>query len=395
MLIQHAPRFVKPAPLKNDGSDERTDRPLAAAANAGPAAVSRETKMTDAIDRKSQHLDIVLRRDVAARGVTPGFESVRFEHVALPEMAVGDVDLSTAFLNRRLGAPLLISSMTGGPQRAEAINRAIAETAQNLKIAFGVGSQRVALEEGAAGLARAGFSRALRDAASDVPLLANLGGAQLRAAGGIEMARRAVDMIGADAIIVHLNPLQEAVQPEGDRNWHGVLAGLEALQRASAVPVIVKEVGAGISGTVARQLWDAGIRIIDVAGAGGTSWAAVEAERTTDPIAKAIAAPFRDWGIPTARALVDVRAACPGATIVASGGLKDGLDAAKAIRLGADLAGFAGGILAAALEGGEALSERFRIVIEQLRLACFCTGSRNLAGLRQARLIEGGDVNRG
>ncbi len=340
------------------------------------------------IDRKSQHLDIVLKRDIAARGVTTGFEAIRFEHASLPEMALADVDVSTTFLNRRLGAPLLISSMTGGPARAEAINRAIAEAAQHLKIAFGVGSQRVALESGTAAIGQGGFSRALRDAAPDVPLLANLGGAQLREPGGIDMARRAVEMIGADAIIVHLNPLQEAVQPEGDRDWCGVLASLEALQRTSSVPVIAKEVGAGISGTDARRLWDAGIRIIDVAGAGGTSWAAVEAERSTDPIAKAIAAPFRDWGIPTARALIDVRAACPAATVIASGGLRDGLDAAKAIRLGADLAGYAGGILEAALDGGEALSNRFHIVIEQLRIACFCTGSRTLADLRHARLLH-------
>ena len=283
--------------------------------------------MTDGIERKSQHLDIVLRRDVGARGVTNGFEAIRFEHVALPEMALGDIDLSTTFLNRRLGAPLLISSMTGGPERAEAINRAIAEASQHLKIAFGVGSQRVALE-GAAGASqqggpgRGGLGRNLRDAAPDVPILANIGGAQLAGKGGLDMARLAVDMIGADALIVHLNPLQEIVQPEGDRDWRGILAALEVLQRGSQVPIIVKEVGAGLSGATAKRLWDAGIRIIDVAGAGGTSWAAVEAERSSDARAKEIAAPFRDWGIPTARALIDVRAACPAATVIASGGIK-------------------------------------------------------------------------
>lgn len=350
--------------------------------------------MTDGVTRKSQHLDIVLRGDVGARGVTTGLDAIRFEHVALPEMAIGDVDLSTTFLNRRLGAPLLVSSMTGGPERADGINRAIAEAAQSLKIAFGVGSQRVALESDTAALSRGGFGRHLRDAAPDVPILANFGAAQLAGWDGPDMARRAVDMIGADALIVHLNPLQEVVQPEGDRDWRGVLDKLEALQRGSEVPVIVKEVGAGISGAVARRLWDAGIRIIDVAGAGGTSWAAVEAERARDARAKAIAAPFRDWGIPTAKAIGAVRAACPSATIIASGGLKDGLDVAKSIRLGADLAGFAGGILEAALGGGEVLAERLGIVVEQLRIACFCTGSRSLADLRQARLVEAvpGDV---
>ncbi len=343
--------------------------------------------MTDGVTRKSQHLDIVLKRDVAAHDVTTGFQAIRFEHVALPEMALADVDVSTTFLNRQLGAPLLISSMTGGPERADGINRAIAEAAQHLRIAFGVGSQRVALEGGTAGLARGGFGRHLRDAAPDVPILANFGAAQLRGWDGGDMARRAADMIGADALIVHLNPLQEVVQPEGDRDWRGVLDALAALAKASPVPVIVKEVGAGISGVIARRLWDAGIRIIDVAGAGGTSWAAVEAERSSDARAKEIAAPFRDWGIPTARAVADVRAACPSATLIASGGLKDGLDVAKAIRLGADLGGFAAGVLDSALLGGEALSGRLGVVVEQLRIACFCTGSRDLAALRRARLV--------
>jgi isopentenyl-diphosphate delta-isomerase len=344
--------------------------------------------MTDGVTRKAQHLDIVLKRDVAAHAVTTGLEAIRFEHAALPEMALSDVDLSTTFLNRRLGAPLLVSSMTGGPERADSINRAIAEAAQHLRIAFGVGSQRVALEGDSAALARGGFGRHLRDAAPDVPILANFGAAQLREWNGADMARRAVDMIGADALIVHLNPLQEVVQPEGDRDWRGILDALAALQKASPVPVVVKEVGAGISGALARRLFDIGITIIDVAGAGGTSWAAVEAERIADPRAKEIAAPFRDWGVPTARALIDVRSACPGATVIASGGLKDGLDVAKAVRLGADLAGFAAGILDAALQGGEALSGRLGVVVEQLRIACFCTGSRTLAELRGARLVE-------
>lgn len=382
MLIGSRASRVERQP--NEGDQTATGR----GRERGPAAVRRKTKMTDGVTRKSQHLDIVLRGDVSARGVTTGLEAIRFEHIALPEMALGDVDLSTTFLNRRLGAPLLISSMTGGPARADGINRAIAETAQHLRIAFGVGSQRVALEGSEAALSRGGFGRHLRDAAPDVPILANFGAAQLAGWDGADVARRAVDMIGADALIVHLNPLQEVVQPEGDRDWRGILARIEALQRASAVPVIVKEVGAGISGVLARRLWDAGIRIIDVAGAGGTSWAAVEAERAGDPLAKAIAAPFRDWGIPTGRAIVDVREALPSATVIASGGLKDGLDVAKAIRLGADLAGFAGGVLEAALGGGDALSAKLGIVVEQLRIACFCTASRTLADLRQARLVS-------
>ncbi|MGE3710259.1 MAG: type 2 isopentenyl-diphosphate Delta-isomerase [Hyphomicrobiaceae bacterium] len=340
--------------------------------------------MTNGPTRKSQHLEIVLGEDVSAQSTPTGFEQVRFEHVALPELALPDIDLSTTFLNRRLAAPLLISSMTGGPEQADGINRAIAESAQHLKIAFGIGSQRVALD----GEATAGLGRHLRDLAPDVPILANFGAAQLAAWNGPDMARRAMDMVGADALIIHLNPLQEAVQPEGDRDWRGLLAKIEALQRALPAPIIVKEVGAGISGRLARQLWDIGIRIIDVAGTGGTSWAAVEARRAPNAHARAVAEAFRDWGIPTARALQDVRAACPSATVIASGGIRDGLDAAKAVRLGADLTGMAAGVLAAALDGTEALNAQMSLVIEQLRIACFCTGSSDLAALRRAPLLS-------
>ncbi len=348
--------------------------------------------MSDTFERKSQHLDIVLNRDVSAHAVSAGFEAVRFEHCALPEMALSDVDLGIPFLNRKLDAPLLISSMTGGPARAESINRAIAEAAQHHKIAFGVGSQRVALEQQSAGSASGGFGPELRRLAPDVPILANFGGAQLTAWNNPDMARRAAEMIAADALIIHLNPLQEAVQPEGDRDWRGVLKAIETLARESPVPLIVKEVGAGISGPIARRLWDAGVRVIDVAGAGGTSWAAVEGERATDPRTRQLARVFRDWGIPAARAIVDVRAVCPNVTLIASGGIDDGVTAAKALRLGADLAGMAAGVLEAALQGGEALSDRIGGVIDELRLTCFCTGSRTLDALRQARLTDKGPL---
>ncbi len=343
-----------------------------------------DQRMTDGLTRKSQHLDIVLKGDVGARTVATGFEQIRFEHVALPELALAEIDLSTTFLNRKLAAPLLISSMTGGPERAAAINRSIAEAAQTHRIAFGVGSQRVALDGEGAG----GFGRHLRDAAPDVPILANFGAAQLATWDGLEMVRRAVDMVGADALIIHLNPLQEAVQPEGDKDWRGLMHRLHTLQRSSPVPLIIKEVGAGISGALARELCDAGINIIDVAGVGGTSWAAVEAGRAPNSDAQAVAEAFRDWGIPTARAVQEVRAACPSATIIASGGIRDGVDVAKAIRLGADLAGMAAGVLEAALEGPDALNRRLTVVVEQLRIACFCTGSAGLTELRQARLID-------
>ena len=339
--------------------------------------------MADIGARKSEHLDIVLHGDVQAASVTTGLERVRFEHVAAPELNLAAIDLSTSFLGRRLNAPFLISSMTGGPQRAEGINLALAEAAGQLGIALAVGSQRIALEGGPQG----GLSRELRAQAGAVPILANLGAAQIRGTDGLKLARSAIAMIDADALIIHLNPLQEAVQAGGDRDWSGVLTAIEVITRALPVPVVVKEVGCGISGALAARLTASGVSIIDVAGAGGTSWAAVEAERAKSSHDRAIATAFRDWGIPTADAVLAVRAACPHATVIASGGLRTGIDAAKAIRLGADLAGFAAGILPSALDGSAALIARFELLIEELRIACFCTGSRDIASLKGARLI--------
>jgi isopentenyl-diphosphate delta-isomerase len=330
--------------------------------------------------RKVEHLEAVLNEDVSARDVTTGFERLRFVHDALPELDLGAVDLSTSFLGRRLKAPLLVSSMTGGPAAAGRINAAIAEAAGRLGIAFGVGSQRVALEAGAID----GFSPELRRRAGPVPILANLGAAQITTGAALDLARRALDMIEADALIIHLNPLQEALQAEGDRDWRGILGAIERLAASGIGPIVVKEVGFGLSAAVARRLWDAGVRILDVAGAGGTSWAAVEAERAPNPRARATAETFRDWGIPTADALVAVRATCPEATVIASGGLRSGLDAAKAIRLGADLAGFAAAVLPAALAGPDALADHFQRLIDELAIACFCTGSANLAALAKA-----------
>jgi isopentenyl-diphosphate delta-isomerase len=347
--------------------------------------------MAEITRRKNEHIEIVLARDVGAHACRTGFDGFRFEHNALPEISLDSIDIRTDFLGRRLHAPLLISSMTGGPERAAAINRAIAEAAEELRIAFAVGSQRIALEQ----RGTAGFGRELRRLAPDVPILANFGAAQLKVWQGADMARRAVDMIEADALIVHLNPLQEAVQPGGDKDWTGVLAALAKLRREIEVPIVVKEVGAGISGAVARRLADAGIDIIDVAGAGGTSWAAVEAERAVEPAQKAVAEAFRDWGIPTAEAIVAVREACPAATLIASGGVRTGIDVAKAIRLGADIAGQAAGVLPAALEGPAAIAAHMSVVVDQLRTACFCTGSSTLAALRKAPIaLIGGQTGR-
>ena len=335
------------------------------------------------INRKNEHLDIVLSGQAKSSART-GFETVVFEHVALPEIDMDTIDLGTKFLGKAIKAPLLVSSMTGGPARAAAINIHLATACEHLGIPLGVGSQRVAIEnEGDAGL-----GGDLRRHAPTIPLLANFGAAQLNRGFGIEQARRAVEMIGADGLIIHLNPLQEAVQPEGDHDWRGLLAAIENLAREIAVPLVVKEVGSGISARQARRLVDAGVSVIDVAGAGGTSWAAVEAGRARSPRQAAIAKAFVGWGQPTAAAIAEVRQACPEAVVIGSGGIRDGVDVAKAIRLGADLVGQAAGVLDAATQSPEAVVEHFETIIGQLRVACFCTGSPDLAALRQARLHE-------
>jgi isopentenyl-diphosphate delta-isomerase len=332
--------------------------------------------------RKRDHIDIVMSG--AARHSAPaGFDHIRFMHNALPEVDHDAIDLSAVFLGRRLKLPFLASSMTGGPDVAERINRAIAEAAQAMGFAMGVGSQRISLTTND----RHGLGPELRRIAPDVPIYGNLGAVQLVAGMGIEEARRAVGGIGADALILHLNPLQEALQEGGDRNWSGVEAAIERLARALEVPVIAKEVGSGISGAVARRLVDCGVAAIDVAGAGGTSWAAVEGSRAGGPQGQALGEIFRDWGIPTARALVDVRDACPGVPLIASGGIRHGLDAAKAIRLGAALAGQAASLLRPAMEGTGAVIAHVEAFASALRIACLATGSKDLAALGRAELM--------
>lgn len=340
--------------------------------------------MKELIQRKNDHLDIVLNPTANAKMCTTGFDQWRFDHCAMPELRLDDIDLRTPLLGKTLNAPLLIGSMTGGASRAAEINRHLAEAAQVLGLAMGVGSQRVALESDI----NSGLTRELRQYAPDIVLLANLGAAQIASPAGQDYARRAVDMIDADALIIHLNPLQEALQRNGDRDWRGVLKAIERTAKALPVPVIIKEVGAGLSVPVARQLIQAGVAILDVAGAGGTSWAAVEGERAKTPHDRAVAMAFSDWGIPTAQALYALHKALPQAQLIASGGIADGIDVAKALRLGASVVSQAAGVLESATSCAEAVAAHFQIIIDQLRIACFCTGSASVAALRQATLVR-------
>ena len=335
--------------------------------------------------RKTEHLRISLEKDVRFRNLTTGLERYHFVHQALPEMSRDDIDLSTALLNKKLRAPLIISSMTGGAEEAETINRNLALTAQVHGLGMGIGSQRAAFEE--PGLSH---TYQVRDVAPDILLLANLGAVQLNYGYGIEHCQRAVEMIEADGLILHLNPLQEALQPEGNTNFSELMAKIEEVCRELSVPVIVKEVGWGISEQVARRLADSGVAAIDVAGAGGTSWSEVEMHRADSQTLRRIAAAFADWGIPTAESIQMARGGAPELTLIASGGIRTGVEAAKAIALGADAVALATPFLQPATVSPEAVGEKVREILEELRIAMFCVGAGNLQELKSIPLQKPG-----
>ena len=302
-----------------------------------------------------------------------------FDHYALPHRALPDVDFDAidtgvTFLGKELQAPLLISCMTGGTDQARSVNRVLARAAEDTGIAVGVGSQRAALEQKEQ---TATFQ--IRDDAPTVPLLGNLGAVQLNEGYGLAECQAAVRMIDADALTFHLNPLQEAIQPEGDRNFAGLLPKMGAVAEQLDVPVIAKEIGCGLSGATAEQLVHHGITIIDVAGQGGTSWARIEAERADD---LSLGDLFGNWGLPTPTAIREVRQV-EGATVIGSGGLRSGLDIAKALALGAELAGMASPFLKAAMESEQAVRAKIEQTIRELKIAMFCAGARTIDELRQ------------
>jgi len=332
--------------------------------------------------RKADHLRISLEEDVTFPSLVTGFEDFRFTHCALPELDREAVDLTTHFLGRPLRVPILISSMTGGIPEAGEINRRLAQAAQVMGVAMGLGSQRAGLED-----PEVVSTYQVRSVAPNVPLYANLGAVQFNYGYTVEHARRAVEMIEADGLILHLNPLQEALQPHGNTNFHGLLDKIAVLCRQMPVPVIVKEVGWGLSGSVARQLIEAGVAALDVAGAGGTSWSEVEKYRT-DPVRRRMAEAFAGWGLPTAEALLQVRAVAPDLPLIASGGIRTGVDAAKALALGADLVGLASPLLKAAAQSAEAVIAELTQISEELRTAMFCVGAGDLAALRRTPLTR-------
>jgi isopentenyl-diphosphate Delta-isomerase len=332
--------------------------------------------------RKADHIRINLEENVQFPTLTTGFERYRLVHQALPELDLEGIDTCVPLLGKTLRLPFLISSMTGGTEAARIINRNLAEGAQARGIAMGLGSQRAGIEQ-----AETADTFRVRDLAPDILLFANLGAIQLNYRYGVDECRRAVDMIGADALILHLNPLQEAVQSDGDWNWSGLLGKIEKVVREVGVPVVAKEVGWGISAATARRLREVGMAAIDVAGAGGTSWTEVEYYRATSDAFRQLARAFADWGIPTAESLVLTRDAAPGVPLIASGGMRTGIEAAKAVALGASAVGVASSFLKAAAAGPEQVIATIDQLAAELRVAMFCAGAGDIIALRDPERI--------
>jgi isopentenyl-diphosphate delta-isomerase len=327
---------------------------------------------------KLRHLEACLTQPVEYRKTT-GLERYELLNEALPELHLAQLDLSCELAGKQLRAPLMIAPMTGGNPRAHELNRRLATVAEEFGLGFGIGSQRIALEDPQCA---AWFG--VRDVAPRMALFANLGAAQLAQGYGADEARRAVAMIGADALFVHLNPVQEAVK-DGDSDFRNVGTRLERLCRALAddgIPVFAREVCFGLTESTAARLVDCGVAGIDCAGAGGTSWAKVEAYCAASEQERALGLQFGEWGIPTAESILNVRRAAPGLPLIASGGLRNGVDVAKALALGADVGAMARPMLVRADEGEESLRQFVAEVIAELRICMFATGSANVAALR-------------
>ena len=348
---------------------------------------SREAKQlsNQTEERKLNHIKVCLEEDVQTRRKTTGFEDVFFVHQALPEIKRDRIDLSTSIFNHKLTAPLIVGAMTGGAAKTTKINAAIAQAVEELGLGMGVGSQRAAID-----------NRKLehtftvtREKAPTALLVANIGAPQLARGYGVKEAKRAVEMMEADALAIHLNPLQEAVQPEGETDYTGVLKKIGEIAQAIDVPVIVKETGAGIAAEEAKMLEDAGVAGIDVAGAGGTSWAAVEyhrAKRVGDESRQSLGENFWDWGIPTVVSLIEVIQSVH-LTVIASGGVRSGLDVAKALALGADLASTSLPVLCPATKSQEEVKKTLQFTIDELRNVMFLVGAESIQKLRDAPIV--------
>lgn len=335
------------------------------------------------LKRKSEQLNIALYEQTEFINVSPGFDDYRFIHQALPEIDLKDVNLSTVLFGKNLAAPIIISSMVGGNKEATRINRNLAQAAQNLGLAMGVGSQRCLIEN-----PETSGTYRVRDIAPDILLFANLGAVQLNYGYTAKECQIVVESIGANALILHLNSLQEALQPDGNTNFAGLLDKIEGVCRELTVPVIIKEIGCGISEEAARKLAKIGISGIDIAGAGGTCWSEIEKIRTNDKLGKRVAGTFRSWGIPTTDSVIATSKAVPQLPIIASGGIRTGIDVAKAIALGADAAGIAKPLLKAADDSAKAVENHLQEMMEVLKITMFCIGAVDIKKLKMSPFLR-------
>ncbi|MEM8998200.1 MAG: type 2 isopentenyl-diphosphate Delta-isomerase [Acidobacteriota bacterium] len=339
--------------------------------------IQRAAADDESRDRKLEHIELSLDRRIQLDARY--FDGLAFEHDALPDVDLASVDLSCEFLGKPLRSPLLVSCMTGGTGDAVAINRRLAQAAEHCGIALGVGSQRKAIER-----PDTAPTFEVRDEAPTAPLLANLGAVQLNYGFGVAECRRAVEMIDAEALALHLNPLQEAIQPEGQGDFRGLVPKIGHLVEELDVPVVVKEVGCGIAGRTASALYAMGVRYFDAAGLGGTSWARIEAARADD---RSLGELFADWGVPTPISIRQLAAAGDEAFVIGSGGVRSGVDVAKAIALGAGLVGMAQPFLRAAMVSTEAVVEAIERTERELRIAMFCSGAADLGALARTPLV--------
>ena len=333
-------------------------------------------------ERKDDHLQINLEKNVSSV-ITSGLENVHLEHQALPEINYSEINTETFFFGKKLSVPFLISSMTGGSDKGQEINKKISLIAQHRGLAMGVGSMRVALKE-----TNNFDSFQVRRYAPDILLFSNLGAVQLNYGIGVDDCQKAVDEIEADALILHLNPLQEAVQPEGNKDFSGLIKKIERVCRQINVPVIVKEVGWGISEKTANMLISAGVAAIDVAGAGGTSWSEVERYRATNRKQQEVAGAFKEWGINTVQSILNVKRASSKIPIIASGGLKNGVDIAKCLALGASICGMAGRLIKSASISEKELDEVIETIFDQLKITMFVSGVSTIPKLQKCKIIQ-------
>ena len=335
--------------------------------------------------RKADHIRICLEKKAQARKATAGFEDIQLVHRALPEVNKEKISLSTSFLGKKFSAPLIVGAMTGGTEEATKINASIAEAVENLHLGMGVGSQRAAIEDKKL---EKTFSVA-RKKAPTAFLIANVGSAQLVQEYGLKEIKKAMEMIDADALAVHLNAVQEALQPEGQTNFKGVLAKITEIAGELDKPVIVKETGCGISGEDAKSLEATGVKAIDVGGVGGTSFAAVEYYRSSLHDKGEL---FWDWGIPTVVSLIEATQTVK-IPVIASGGVRSGLDIAKSLALNAKLASISQPVLETAVKGAKETQELLSRLIAELQNVMFLVGAENLEALTKVPLVIGGKTS--